>query len=344
VALLREVHPGEVGVTERIKPSQRHPPVTVLFDKGVKWRDRVPVPGVAALLSEGDRFFFGNFQAPTADELEELRREFSLHPLAIEDVVTRHQRPKIDIYGDHYFLVFYRIGSGGENGDVLLQEVDCFIGRNFLIVTHDSELALLDDHFARFCRTPGPKSVSVLLYELLDALVDEYFPFLDDVADRSAEIEDSLFHAFNPDQLEKVLELKRDLIRLRRVISPERDVLNVLLRRDPPVIDPAQVVYFQDVYDHLVRVTDSIDTYRELLTGALDAFLSIQNNRLSEIVRKLTVISVTFLPLTFITGFFGMNFDLFGGRVNTPLFYLSLGLMVAVPAVLVALLRRKGIE
>lgn len=343
MALLREVHPGEVGVTDRVKPSQRHPPITVLFENGVKWRERVPVPGVAALLSEGERFFFGNFQAPTPDELEKLRREFGLHPLAIEDVVTRHQRPKIDIYGDHYFLVFYRIGASDEKGEVLLQEVDFFIGRNFLIVTHDSELPLLDEHYARFCRTPGPKSDSVLLYELLDALVDEYFPFLDDVAERSAEIEDSLFHAFDASQLEKVLELKRDLIRLRRVISPERDVLNVLLRRDPPVIDPAQVVYFQDVYDHLVRVTDSIDTYRELLTGSLEAFLSIQNNRLSEVVQKLTVISVTFLPLTFITGFFGMNFKAFE-VLNTPLFILSLVLMVTVPVVLLRLLKRKGIE
>jgi magnesium transporter len=343
VALLRDVDPGELGVAERVKPSERHPPLTVVFEKGMKWREGVPIEGLAALLREGDRFFFGNFQAPTKEELEALAREFGLHPLAIEDVLTRHQRPKIDIYGDHYFLVFYRIGMSDGTGDVLLQEVDCFIGRNFLVVTHDSPIPMLDEQYQRFCRTPGPKSVSVLLYELLDALVDEYFPVLDDVAERSAEIEDSLFHKFDAKELEKVLELKRDLIRIRRVVSPERDVLNVLLRRDPPVIDPPQIAYFQDVYDHLVRVTDSIDTYRELLTGSLEAFLSIQNNRLSEVVQKLTVISVTFLPLTFITGFFGMNFRVFE-RANHVLFALSLLLMVAVPTVLLLVLKRKGLE
>jgi magnesium transporter len=343
VALLRELDPGEMGVAERVKPAERHPPVTVIFENGRVWRENVPIPGVARLLAEGDRFFFGNFQAPAPEELEALRQEFGFHPLAIEDVLTRHQRPKIDIYSDHYFLVFYRIGTAEGSSDVLIQEVDCFIGRNFLVVTHDSRIPLLDDQFQRFCRTPGPKSVSVLLYELLDAIVDEYFPFLDDVAERSSEIEDALFQKFEAAQLENVLELKRDLIRLRRVVSPERDVVNVLLRRDPPVIDPAQIVYFQDVYDHLVRVTDSIDTYRELVTGSLEAFLSIQNNHLSEVVRKLTVISVTFLPLTFITGFFGMNFHVFE-RANQTLFFVSLLLMATVPTALLLYLKRKGIE
>ncbi|MFN2386325.1 MAG: magnesium transporter CorA family protein [Thermoanaerobaculia bacterium] len=344
MALLRELDPGEMGVAERVKPAERHPPVTVVFENGGVWRERVPIPGVAKLLGDGDRFFFGNFQAPTPEELEGLRREFGFHPLAIEDVLTRHQRPKIDIYSDHYFLVFYRIGAGnGSSDDVLIQEVDCFIGQNFLVVTHDSRIPLLDDQFQRFCRTPGPKSVSVLLYELLDALVDEYFPFLDDVAERSAEIEDALFKKFEAKHLERMLELKRDLIRLRRVVSPERDVVNVLLRRDPPVIDPAQIVYFQDVYDHLVRVTESIDTYRELVTGSLEAFLSVQNNRLSEVVRKLTVISVTFLPLTFITGFFGMNFRVFDPS-NDVLFIVSLLLMAAVPTALLLYLKRKGLE
>jgi magnesium transporter len=343
VARLREVHPAELGVAERVRPTERHPPRTVLFEDGQKWREGVPIRGVSRLLKEGDRFFFANLQAPTAQELEDLRQEFGLHPLAIEDVVARHQRPKIDIYGDHYFLVFYRIGSGNGEEEILIQEVDFFIGRNFLIVTHDSAVPMLEAHYERFCRTPGPKNVSALLYELLDALVDEYFPFLDDVAERSAEIEDMLFHRYDKEQLEAVLDLKRDLIRLRRVVAPERDVINVLLRRDPPVIDPAQIVYFQDVYDHLVRVTDSIDTYRELLTGSLEAFLSIQNNRLSEVVQKLTLISVTFLPLTFITGFFGMNFRVFD-PANDVLFLVSLALMVTVPTALLIFLKRKGLE
>ncbi len=343
MALLRDVHPGELGVADRTKPSRRHPPRTVLFDSQGACRERLPVRGVAEALKVGGGFFFGDFQAPTKEELEALRQEFHFHPLAIEDVQSRHQRPKIDVYGDHYFLVFYRIGMGDGGEEVLLQEIDFFIGRSFLVVTHDREAPFLGEILERFRRGAGKKDVSVLLYELLDAIVDEYFPFLDDVAERSVRIEEAIFHEFDVKDLENVLELKRDLARLRRIVAPERDSLNVLLRRDPPVIEEAQVFYFQDIYDHLVRVTDSIDTYRELLTGSLDAFLSVQNNRLSEVVRKLTVISVTFLPLTFISGFFGMNFRIFE-KANDLFFFVSLVLMATVPFLVLFLLKRKGLE
>lgn len=281
-------------------------------------------------------------QAPTREELETLRQEFGFHPLAIEDVLTRHQRPKIDVYPDHYFLVVYRIGAD-TGGDVLLQELDFFIGHNFLVVTHDSEIPFLDEVFERFRRAPEKKSVSRLLYQILDAIVDEYFPFVDAIAERTGEIEDAIFHEFEAAELEKVLALKRDLALLRRVVGPERDTINVLLRRDPPVIEPGEVFYFQDVYDHLVRVTDSIDTYRDLLSGSLDAFLSIQNNRLSEVVKKLTVISVIFLPLTFLTGFFGMNFERTTGTDDVA-FAVALGLMVVVPLGMYLFLRRKAIQ
>lgn len=342
MALLREVHPGELGRGGRKKAPRRRAPRAVLFGPSEGVQDSVPLKGVSAALSGGERFFFANIQAPTREELEILRKEFGFHPLAIEDVMTRHQRPKIDVYADHYFLVLYRIGPG-DGQDVQLQEIDFFIGHNFLVVTHDSEIPLLEEIFERFRRAAPKKSASRLLYEILDAIVDEYFPFLDTIAERSGEIEDAIFHEFQAEELEKVLDLKRDLALLRRVVGPERDTINVLLRRDPPCIDPGDVFYFQDVYDHLVRVTDSIDTYRELLTGSMDAFLSIQNNRLSEVVKRLTVISVIFLPLTFLTGFFGMNFERTSGTGDLG-FALALGLMVVVPLGMFLYLRRKAIQ
>ncbi len=343
MALLREVHPGELGVTGRIKAPRRQPPRTVLFEAQGAWRERVGIRGVRGALAEAGGFFFGDFQAPTKEELEALRQEFQLHPLAIEDVQSRHQRPKIDIYGDHYFLVFYRIGMSDGGREVLLQEIDVFIGANFLVVTHDIEIPLLHDVFERFRRGSEKKDISVLLYQFLDTIVDEYFPFLDDISERAERVEETIFHEFAAKNLESVLKLKRDLALLRRIIAPERDTVNVLLRRDPPVIAEAEVFYFQDIYDHLVRVTDSIDTYRDLLTGSLDAFLSVQNNRLSEVVRRLTVISVIFLPLTFITGFFGMNF----ARLTEGgdwLFAASLVLMAVIPLGMFQILRRRGLE
>ena len=194
------------------------------------------------------------------------------------------------VHTNHDFLVFYRIGGDGGDGEWQLQELDFFIGPDFLVVTHDSEVPLLDQVFDRFCRKEGKKDVSSLLYDLLDAIVDDYFVYLDDLGERSQSIDERIFESFDPKSLEQILDLKRDLALLRRVVAPGRDAVNVLLRRDPPILDTAHIFYFQDVYDHLIRISDSIDTYRELATGSLDAFLSIQNNRISEIVRKLTLI------------------------------------------------------
>jgi magnesium transporter len=344
MALLREVDPGEVGRAGRVKPTRREPLRAVLFDPMEGKRESVPIEGIASRLARGGGFFYADLHAPDERELETLQREFHFHPLAIEDVRTRHQRPKIDIYGDQYFLVFYRIGpSGGTDGDWLLQEIDFFIGPNFLIVTHDSDVPLLDETLERFGREAGKKDVAGLLYEMLDAIVDDYFLFLDDLGERSQGIEDQIFERFEQKSLQQLLDLKRDLALLRRVVAPERDAVNVLLRRDPPILDTARVFYFQDVYDHLIRITDSIDTYRELATGSLDAFLSVQNNRLADIVRKLTVISIIFLPLMFVTGFFGMNFDLLTDAPN-HWFFASLGLMALIPSAMLFVLRRRGLE
>jgi magnesium transporter len=317
VALLREVDPGEVGLAGRVKPTERQAPRAILFHPDGS-REELPIQGCAANLSARGGFLYADLHAPNEKELEALQQEFHFHPLAIEDVRTRHQRPKIDIYGDQYFLVFYRLGpSTDHDGDWVLQEIDFFIGPNFLIVTHDSVVDLLDKTFARFGREEGKKDVSGLLYDLLDTLVDDYFLFLDDLGERSQQIEEQVFGRYEETNLQRLLDLKKDLALLRRIVAPERDSVNVLLRRDPPILDAARIFYFQDIYDHLIRIADSIDTYRELATGTLDAFLSVQNNKLSEVVRKLTILSTAFLPLMLVTSFFGMNFARLAGARDT---------------------------
>jgi magnesium transporter len=315
VALLREVDPGEVGWAERVKPTERRPPRAIVF-RPDGTREEIPIEGCVAHLGTGGGFLYADFHAPDERQLEVLQREFHFHPLAIEDVRTRHQRPKIDIYGDQYFLVFYRLGPSEKDGDWLLQELDFFIGPNFLIVTHDSPVDLLDKTFERFTREEGKKDVSGLLYDLLDTMVDDYFLFLDDLGERSQGIEERVFGQYEEANLQLLLDLKRDLALLRRVVAPERDAVNVLLRRDPPILDASRIFYFQDIYDHLIRIADSIDTYRELATGTLDAFLSVQNNKLSEVVRKLTILSTAFLPLMLVTSFFGMNFSRLAGATD----------------------------
>jgi magnesium transporter len=337
----REVHPGQIGWADRVRPEHPHPPRTVLFRAGEKPAENPPLEGIGRALAARDAFFFGDFQAPGDEELELLAREFALHPLAIEDVRSRHQRPKIDVYGDQYFLVFYRITSGTDGAHILIDEVDFFIGAKFLLIVHAGEMPFLSEALERYCRQPEPHDVSGLLYEILDALVDDYFPLLDSIAERSEAIESSVFEKFDPGRLQALFDLKRDLALLRRIVAPERDAINVLLRRDPPVLDPNRIPYYQDVYDHLIRISDSTDSYRELLTGSLDAFLSVENNRLSEIVRRLTIISTIFMPLTFVTGFWGMNFQRTTGT-GDGLFYGTLALMAVLPPAMPWLLRRSG--
>lgn len=338
----RETHTGLVGWEERARPEKRHAPRQILFtDNPPSRKEGVPLAGLGRLLADGKSFFFGEFQAPTAEELDRLASELRLHPLAIEDVRTRHQRPKIDVYGNHYFLVCYQISSRDRH--VAIEEIDVFIGPNFLVVCHDGEVPLLAEVEDRFSRQMGSHDVSGLLYEILDAVVDEYFPVLDELAERTEAIESAVFEKFERRRLAELLDLKKDLALLRRVIAPERDAVNVLLRRDPPVLDPSRIFYFQDVYDHLIRITDSIDTYRDLLTGSLDAFLSVENNRLSEIVRRLTLISTVFLPMAFVTGFFGMNFKRLVDAGDS-VFVAAIAAMILLPLGLLALLRRQGIR
>jgi len=174
VAPPRETHTGLIGWEQRAKPSVRHEPHRILFsDQPARRQEDVPIQGVGRLLADGKSFFFGDFQAPTAEELRALGDELNLHPLAIEDVRARHQRPKIDVYGSHYFLVCYQIAS--KDRRIEIDEIDVFIGPNFLVVCHDGEVPLLNEVRERFERRAGEHDVSGLLYEILDAVVDGYF-------------------------------------------------------------------------------------------------------------------------------------------------------------------------
>lgn len=155
-------------------------------------------------------------------------------------------------------------------------------------------------------RNPGS---GILLYSLLDTMVDSYFPVIDSIVDRVEDLEEQIFERFNQAAIESVFTLKKDLLALRKVLAPERDVLNILTRRDLPIFEEHTIVYFQDVYDHIVRITDSIDTYRDLLSSALDSFLSMQSNRLNITVQTLTSVSIILMSIAAITGWYGMNFQ-----------------------------------
>jgi Mg2+ and Co2+ transporter CorA len=392
---------------------------------------------ISEIVSHKERLLWLDLESPTVEEFALIQEEFHLHPLAIEDAMARHQRPKIDTYDNFYLAIFYSVaieGNGGRpapgrQGDtsagpgamgshagdmlgpgrvdaeisvpdvelegeqvhstagehIVLRELTLFLGQNFLITVHDHPISELEEAAKRWTRNietisreaaqardvPGTRTLTanekanltqqadprgqqipqaprtqdsesdpldehdklpihgldsdedkggengtnghaqdtgILLYSLLDTIVDNYFPVIDSIVDRIETLEESIFERYSQQSIESIFTLKKDLLALRKVLAPERDVLNILTRRDIAIFNDHTLVYFQDVYDHVVRVTDSIDTYRDLLSSALDSFLSMQSNRLNITVQTLTAVSIMLMSIATITGWYGMNF------------------------------------
>lgn len=297
---------------------------------------------IAGLLADTSNILWLDIANPNQHDAALLRDVFKFHHLAIEDAFHDKQRPKVDTYTSFYLVVFYAAHYAEEEGRIALQELDLFVGRNFLVSVHSGRLHLVQETIDRWRAPDSPieNRVAALLYTLLDAIVDGYFPLIDRVAERIEDLEDQIFKSFDDEAIETIFALKKDLLALRRAVAPERDVLNVLLRREIPVFQASDLVYLQDLYDHIVRVTDSIDTYRDLLSSALDSFLSLQSNKLNQIVKVLTIASIILMSSSLIAGIYGMNFDIMP-ELRWPLGYpFALGLMLAVSGALYLLFRR----
>jgi magnesium transporter len=277
----------------------------------------------------------------TPEEIQRIGEEFGFHPLALEDAARGGQRPKLDQYESYQFIVFYGLTTEGER--VASHEVGIFLGQHYMVTVHDSHLPVITETAERWkanVDAMGTQPVGFLLYSLLDALVDGYFPVLDDIAERSDTLEETIIVAGQPGHQAEILQLRRDLLMIRRVVGPERDVMNILVRRDPPVFSRTEIIYFQDVYDHLLRVTDSVDIYRDMLSSVLDANQSMVSHTLNIVLKRLTASSIILMSMTLIAGIYGMNFahmPELDWRLGYPF---ALGLMVMVGLVEILLFRR----
>jgi magnesium transporter len=275
---------------------------------------------ISEIIKRKEQFAWLDIQDPQESDIKLLRDEFNFHSLAIEDATKHHERPKIDTYEGYYFIVFYAISYDEAQACLTIQSLSLFIGANYLVSVHKGAIPAIEDTIKRWQSNEEQfdNDAGVLLYELFDSIVDDYFPVIDKLADRVDVIEEQIFERFKEEALQEVFSLKRDLLHMRRVVAPERDVLNILIRREVPIFERNTILYLQDVYDHIVRVTDSIDTYRDLLSSALDAFLSMQSNRLNQFLKILTIASVVLMSDALIAGIYGMNFDLEASPLNMP--------------------------
>lgn len=315
----------------------------ILHNEESGFREDVPPSDISDLIPDSGNLLWIDIQDPTEANLATLKEEFGFHELALEDVARPHQRPKIEEYEGYYFLVVYAAETG-EDSSLRLHEVDLFVGRNYLVSLHHGpvkDLAEAADRWRRH-RERLDQGIGPLVYSVLDTIVDSYFPILDRVAERVEDLEDRIFKRLDPSALEGIFAVKKDLLALRRVLGPERDVVNHFLRRDLPVFSPAMLPYFQDVYDHLLRILDSVDLYRDLLTSALDAHLSVTSNTLNQIMKRLTAMTVVLMVPTLIAGIYGMNFRTMPELDWPPGYFVVLAAMATVSAVLALLFRRRG--
>ena len=244
--------------------------------------------------------------------IDGLQANFSLHSLLVEDILN-DQRPKAEEYEDYLFVtlkMLYRI----EGTEVDYEQVSFVLGNNYLLTFQEKEGDLFDAFRERIRQDQGrvrKKKADYLLYRLIDITVENYYNVLDNIGEHIDEIEDSIRTDTSDETFQKIQSIKKELIYLHKALYPLRDALGKVLKDESDFIRDENIPYFSDVYDHVIHLIDSLDTYRDLTSGLTDQYINIQNSKLNEVIRVLTIISTIFIPLTFIVGVYGMNFQYF---------------------------------
>jgi len=312
-------------------------------------RTDFPIAEIAALRSDGSVMLWIDMLPANGEEhqLEKLLLEqFGFHPLAVDDALRETHVPKVDDWREYIYVVVHAVRFETTTRRLHTPELDVFVGHNYIITHHTEQIASLENLWHAASREPRRLSEGAdnLLYQMLDSIVADYMPLVDQLDDWIDEVESEIFRKPTTHTLHRILRQKRRLVAMRRTLSALRELLNRLARDDYAVIDPRDRVYFRDVYDHLVRLYDIVESMRDLIAGSLDTYLSVTSNRSNEIMKALTIVNVIFLPITFLAGFWGMNFfaDEFAthpGWSTRSIFWTTLGAMVVLPIAIYALIR-----
>ena len=312
---------------------------TLLYTPGKPIRKEIPAEELPKLIRDRRSVLWVNFENEPAETCLPILQSFGFHPLAIDDALQEVHVPKLDDWGDYLYIVlnYLDIQSNHRGWETKTEELDIFLGPNYIVTLQDSPIPAISDTWAacdRDMRTvqDGPDHV---LYRIADNLVSGYMPTVEKIDAAIDQIEDEVFDRPAPRTLERLFTLKRLLQAMRRILLPQREVMNKLARDDYKVIDPRDRIFFRDIYDHLVRLHDLNESLRDLVGGALDTYLSVINNRMNEVMKTLTIITTLFMPLAFVTGFFGMNFfeplGLMKSWTSSGVFYLTLATILLLP-------------
>ena len=276
--------------------------------------------------------------------IEKLGSHFGLHPLLLEDILNTDQRPKMEDYGDYIFVVLKMLYPGENKDEIEAEQVSLIFGSNFVISLQEREGDVFDPVRDRIRKSKGrirKTGSDYLAYALLDAIVDNYFLILENVGEKIEDTEQQLASNPSPGTLQFIRELKNEMIFLRKSIWPLRELINGLERCESTLIHESTGAYLRDVYDHTIQIIDTVESYRDMISGMVDIYLSSISNKMNEVMKVLTIFASIFIPLTFVAGVYGMNFEFMpelGWRWG---YFALLGFMVSVGIFLVLYFKRK---
>jgi len=285
-----------------------------------------------AALANEQNLLWVDLEGPEDDEIELLLEVFGLHPLTVEDCIMPNVRPKLEDFERYLFIVLQ--GLNRVDGKLKVAELDVCLGSNFLITVRSERIKSVEDDCARVERKSPifRRGADFLFYAIADSLIDSYFPVLDEVEARVDELETRLLSDSTQTILRELLHVYGELMILRRTLAPHREILSRLNRGDLPFIKPANAIYFRDIYDHLLRMSDLVDSCREVTTMSLEAYATIVSNRLNEIMKTMTAFATLALPAIIVTGIFGMNFGEHPELGPRWIYHvISAGLLVSMP-------------
>lgn len=293
-----------------------------------------------ALADQSVLWYWVDFDAPTQEEAALLSEHFHFHPLAIEDCLHLLQRPKLDHYEETLFLVLHAI----DQKKLSVEEVDMFLGKNFIITFHSAPSEEIDEAWKRMCEQQNlwEKGHLYAAYLVMDILVDQYFPAVQQIEDQLSEIESNDRKASIQTLMDDIFDIRAKLLKLRKTILPMRDLLYRITNLERIAGIQEQLVYFKDVYDHLLKLSEMIESIREMTADLRDSYISVNSNRMNSIMKTLTVITTVFMPLTFIAGIYGMNFKYMPELKWTWGYFAVLGVMFFVGLGMLLWFRRKG--
>lgn len=275
-------------------------------------KEDLAAPDLPGLLAQPEGVLWVDMIGPSQDDIALLHDVFHFHPLAIEDTYNQRQRPKVEEYKEHLFLIFNPVDKYTD--ELVFRELDVFVTHTAVVTIHEVECEPIIEHVQKRCvahQEAGQKiSVGFLIYALADAVVDSYFPALDEIGDQMETLSEAIIANPRRDDLNRVFRLKRALAEMWRVAGQQRDMFNVFTRLESQYIgEEIARYYMRDIYDHLLRISDTVSTFRDTMSGVIDLYMSSVSNRLNMVVQRLTVVTIGVGLLTVVSGFYGMNFE-----------------------------------